>query len=663
MVVDPGDEPGGPSGEPVVGEDEEPASEPEGDEEEGPVYETVVRDRAGNEDPQVRRVEREALERSPGFSLAEALERQPGVHAVTGSRGERAIQIRGFEQRQIFIVIDGVPAYLPYDGLLDLGKIPAELIQDVVLLRGPSSLRYGPGGMGGTLSIRTRRPGQGPLLSLRYELGRGLHFRSSVLHTYRVGRVAWLVGYGFEHRQALPLSSLFDPTGVEDGGDREQSDRLLQHVVGRLRVNLSPGSWLEATAWHIEGEWGIPPSVAHDDPRFWRATVWRATVATLSHRWIPTEGLVMQEQLFVGLLDNLLDRFDDATYSTQESLDAFHSWYHDLTVGGWTRLRWSLPRASLLRVELGARYEQHLGEGTHRETAGGPWAEDDPSRVSRVLILGAVQLESWLSDDFQLTAAVQTEAETALDAAVSPSGDAMMALRYEPPDLPFSMGFSVARRSRLPTLKERFSRGSSAGGREPNPGLRPEVALHLGLDATWQALSWLRLEASGFDAEVRDLIDQVQLGDSTDQFQNIGRARLAGFELLVGLVPLRWLEVELAYRYLYARSLEGEEPGPLAYRPDHQGLLVLRLSPLRRLEISTTLRLVGTQSFQDPESRAWRELGPYLVWDARIEGEPRDGVHLWLQGSNLLDANYQTKYGYPDPGWLIYGGVRLEIDR
>jgi iron complex outermembrane receptor protein len=630
----------------------EPPSEEETRPEEEPDFEVVVRDRAGNEDPQVRRVERSQIERSPGFSLAEALEREPGVFAASGSRGEREIQIRGFEQRQIFIVIDGVPAYMPYDGLLDLGKIPAELIEDVVILRGPSSLRYGPGGMGGTLSIQTRRPGEGPFLSSRFELGRGLHLRTSLLHSARAGRVSWLVGGGFESREALPLSGLFEPTEIEDGGDREQSDRRLWHLVGRLKVDLSPGSWLEATAWYIDGEWGVPPSVVHLDPRFWRVTVWRATVATVSHRWIPAEGLVLQEQVFVGFLDNLLDRYDDASYSSQDATDSFHSWYRDLTAGGWARLRVNLPRASLLRVELGARYERHLAQGDRGEDR----------EVSRVLILGAIQLESWLAESMRLVAAVQTEAETALDVAVAPSADAMLALRYEPEDRPFSLGFSVARRSRLPTLKERFSRASGVGDRLPNPDLQPEAALHLGLDATWQALDWLRLELSVFDAEVRDLIEQVQISGSLDQFQNVSRARLMGAEATLGVAPLRWLEVELAYRYLYARSLGDDQPGPLSSRPDHMARLSLRFRPHRRLEISTALRWVGSQQFQ-LSGDAWGTLGAYLAWDARIEGEPWVGVHIWIAGTNLLDANYQTKYGYPEPGWQLWGGVRMELER
>jgi iron complex outermembrane receptor protein len=399
-------------------------------------------------------------------------------------------------------------------------------------------------------------------------------------------------------------------------------------------------------------------------------TDWRATVATIEHRWLPARGVALQEAVFLGLFDNLLDRFDDATYSTQESSDSFHSWYHDLSAGGWARLRWSLPRGVLLRLEVGARYERHRSE----DDSGGP-----EEGVSRVVILGAGQIEAPLTSDFRLVAALQTEGEAGLEeGGVGPSGDAMLSLRYEPGSrVPYSVGLSVARRSRIPSLRERFSDATGvAGERLPNPNLRPEVALHLGLDASVEPTPWLRVEATAFEAEVRDLIEQVYL-DGFDRFENVFRARLAGVEVGLELSPRPWLDVEIAYQYLYARSLSrAGEPGPLPGRPAHQARAGLRLRPVERLEVSTVLRVVGPQRFA-PSSAAgnwgvsgeadlsdpdlWGTLGAYVAWDARIEGEPRDGIRLWIQATNLLDANFQNRYGYPEPGWQLWVGTRLEI--
>lgn len=617
-------------------------------------FSTEVRSTRLEDDPDQTRISREEIESSPANSVVELLEHEAGLFASAGSRGERRVRIRGFDQRQIYTVIDGVPAYIPYDGQIDLGKIPVELIEDVVVLRGPSSLQYGPGGMAGTLSIRTRQPGHGPLLSTRVEGGRGPHLRLGAAHSAEAGRFSWLLGAGMESREAFPLSAQFAPTASEDGGEREQSDRFLRHLVGRLRFRIDPDSWIEATAWQVVGEWGIPPSTTSSSPRHWRMTEWRTTMATVTHRWMPAPTVMIQEVAFVGLFDNLLDAFDDDTYSSQTGPDAFSSWYHDLTAGGWARARISLPRRTLLRLEVGGRYERHRREDETTIT----------SEVSRAVILGATQVESRLSPETSLTAAFQTEVETGLEATVAPSFDAMMALQWRP-EGPLSLGVSAARRSRTPSLRERYSRSTGeSAGRLPNPSLRSEVARHLGLDGALQPFEWLRLEVALFEAEVVDLIEERWIDEDTNQFQNVARARLAGVEVGLRLEPWAWLEAELGYRYLYARALDEEgRPGPLADRPVHMARLTLTARPLRILEISTRVRLTGPILFEDPESHLWRELGTTLAWDARVEGQPLPGIRLWVQVTNLLDANYQLRWGYPEPGWQIWAGARMELRR
>jgi outer membrane cobalamin receptor len=72
--------------------------------------------------------------------------------------------------------------------------------------------------------------------------------------------------------------------------------------------------------------------------------------------------------------------------------------------------------------------------------------------------------------------------------------------------------------------------------------------------------------------------------------------------------------------------------------------------------------MIGPQQFEGPTSHNWRELGLYFAWAARGEVEPWRGVHGWVQVTNLLDSNYQTQYGYPEPGWQLWAGMRLELE-
>jgi outer membrane cobalamin receptor len=83
------------------------------------------------------------------------------------------------------------------------------------------------------------------------------------------------------------------------------------------------------------------------------------------------------------------------------------------------------------------------------------------------------------------------------------------------------------------------------------------------------------------------------------------------------------------------------------------------LAPWAWLEASALLRVVGAQDYQDPLTRAWGRLGPYAVLDARVEVRPRPFVAVWVRGTNLLDTSYQTEIGFPDPGRVLWVGLKL----
>jgi len=57
-------------------------------------------------------------------TAAEALEQLPGVDVASGGKGEWRVSVRGFTQRQVKLLIDGVPAHESYYSTVDLSMIP-----------------------------------------------------------------------------------------------------------------------------------------------------------------------------------------------------------------------------------------------------------------------------------------------------------------------------------------------------------------------------------------------------------------------------------------------------------------------------------------------------------------------------------------------------------
>ena len=100
----------------------------------------------------------EDIVRAGASTLAEVIEHEVSVGGGSDSRGERPFTVRGFDQRQMAVFIDGVPTTIPYDGMTDLGKLSAGFVEEVTLLAGPDAGIYGPTGLGGALLIDTLSP-------------------------------------------------------------------------------------------------------------------------------------------------------------------------------------------------------------------------------------------------------------------------------------------------------------------------------------------------------------------------------------------------------------------------------------------------------------------------------------------------------------------------
>lgn len=616
-------------------------------------YETRVYGRAPEEGSSVDDIDREYIERQGARDAAQAIEGITSVYASTGARGERTITLRGFGQRQIAVLIDGGPAYIPWDGQMDLAFVPAEAIERITVLKGPAALFFGPNGLGGALNIVTRRPGLGPYAALKLEVtGAGAGENLSGWHSSNTGGIGWSLYAGLNRRAAWPLSERFNPTPNERGGMRDNSDASMWHFGGALRAEVTEEQAISTSILYVDGHKGVPPSTVDPVPRYWRFPVWRLLAGTITHE--ATLGNLETHLTGTGrFFGNTLESYDDRFLMTQNSPRAFTSEYRDWTAGFRGRAKYRIDATPWGPMAFGsmlvAQYDHH-----GQKASGGAKPEGTHSR-SLLTVTG--EAESFFPSGFSLLLGCE------LDAEVPGSGQSPSRLAFGPL---VSLGWAIpqasirltgAKRSRFPTLKERYS--ESFGLRVPNPQLGPESAWHMGLDSAWSPAKWISLEAGFFDAEVFDLIELVALGQGKDQFQNIGRARMLGADITTRLEPHPAISIKAGWAWLYARRSDGSR---LAYRPSHKALAELVLWPLRWLEISTTARLVGPQSFEDPQTRQWRTLGAFVAWDARADFRLHPTTTVWLRVTNVLDAFWQSEYGFPDPGRQVWIGARIAFE-
>ncbi|MFW5739658.1 MAG: TonB-dependent receptor, partial [Myxococcota bacterium] len=313
----------------------------ESDEEPRPLEVVVRGRRPGMRGAYLEKLDRPTLDRLGVTSVAQALDRLPASTSSYGARGERIFSLRGFDQRQILVTLDGVPIQVPYDGQLDLGKFPLGLVQRVTVVKGAGSLLFGPNGLGGAVNIATRRPGTGPALQIATETAPFHAQRMSALASAEGEPIAFLGGVAYENVRYFPMAGSFEPTINEDGGRRDNSDRRSVSGIGKARWRIDDRNELIASAWRLDGRFGVPPGVYDLTRRFWRWTDWHVNTYALAHGY-RDGALTLDETIYYSLVGNTLDIYDDGRYATQLRPQSGSSDYDDRTAGGNVRVSYRL---------------------------------------------------------------------------------------------------------------------------------------------------------------------------------------------------------------------------------------------------------------------------------------------------------------------------------
>lgn len=118
-------------------------------------------------------VGRDEIARAGAQSLAELLQRQPGIQtSMNGGAGATsAVFLRGVNGNQTLVLIDGMRVGSATAGTTALEAIPLDLIDHIEILRGPASSLYGADAIGGVIQVFTRRGDGAPALNASASYG------------------------------------------------------------------------------------------------------------------------------------------------------------------------------------------------------------------------------------------------------------------------------------------------------------------------------------------------------------------------------------------------------------------------------------------------------------------------------------------------------------
>jgi iron complex outermembrane receptor protein len=485
----------------------------------------------------------DSLRIPPSAMFDQAVSRLPFIHVRENSRGEAEISMRGSESRQIAIFVDGVPITLAWDHRADISVVPLTGVERLVLVRGVSSLLYGPNTLGGIVDVgiadaSTAMPRSGTL-RLRSSIdefgGYGLSLAGVAPTTLAGGELLVRGGAGYRSRDGFALGrGTSDPGSSEQGswfGDRElrtNSDFTHYDAFAALRYRRPTGAWVGLTTTGFAAERGVTPELHSDNPRYWRYPSVSRQIAVLSGgtRPLMTPFGAGTVRASVGY-----DRgsFDIDQYDTID--------YTDIT-GSEDGDDRSLTGRVLGTHSLGERGELRVGvtgaSVTHEELLNGT----DAATYRQRLWSAGTEADVGIGATGLLTAGIAYDAAATPETGGRPPYEdlSQWGARLGGSVTTFGdevrLHASASRRARFPSLRELYS--SALNQFEPNPDLRPETMNAVEGGVTTRIASF-DLQAVAFHHRLEDAVVRVRLTNPT-RFRRINRdeIRTTGLELLAG---------------------------------------------------------------------------------------------------------------------------------
>ena len=623
----------------------------------------------------------DSLGSTPAPSMEEVMRAMPLVVVRRNSRGEAQPAIRGSDERQIGVFLDGVPLTIGWDHRTDMSIIPLTAAQGVRLIRGLSSVLYGPNTLGGIIEVDIARvPGRlesvTPLtlgMSLDETGGTNVSVNASRLLERDFSQWLVRVGAGFEDRPGITI-----PGGAQNEANLRSkfltgSDNLRLNSDSRridgffaARYLADGGAWASLVTSALDVERGVQPEAHQDDPRLWRypeqTRLFTAFSIGTGMRETGGGGRGdLEASIGVDLGSTRIDQYDSELFSRvvgrEEADDRTISLRleGDHTAGDRGDIRAAAPYADVFHDEIltpgGANsYRQRLWS----LAAESEWRLGGSGRTR--LSLGTV-----------------------VDGADTPeSGDKAPLGRLT--QYGFRLGMSslvseglllhggVSRRARFPSLRELYS--GALGRFEPNPDLVPETLVGAEGGFTLQRTGDIEFQVVGFYQRLNNGIvrTSVTSADGMRRFRRINRDRVrsAGIELLaVGTLGVATLSSDVTLQNVKGMDFDGSEV-ELEYEPSVTGKLGLESALGAGFRASGNFRFVGGQSCENPELGGLQPLGASGSVDfslRRIFRLGSSGGLSRLDASaslrNATDATVYDQCGLPQPGRTLQFQFRV----
>lgn len=568
-----------------------------------------------------------------------------GTKAMKGFN-EESIVFRGLSQDSTLFLIDDIPIYKTINGSVDTQFVGLSSLSSVAINRGEMTTLHGTAPMGGVITLSGRKPTRAfetDIKTMADPLSRSVGVYVGALRdkTYITFSGDTLNSSGFE------LSNHFEPTAIEDGGKRLNSDT--KRVLADLKVGRVLDNSGEVAIRFFRGTstTGVPPYVYQD-----------STTPFLNYERIPdslNSGLYLSYDAprvngwqwkgrFYGdkHMDTLLS-YTDKSYST---LMFSESRYEDYRYGGLLLGEYQLSDTT--RWGMRALAENNI----HNHHDG-----SDPVRTYEALTTSfSTTLATQLMSDLEGTLALGYERLTPTKTYQWPnptdpnknelrsplSAPTWQVATFYTIDPKTTFNFSVGSKVKIPSLNQFFP---FMPWENSNTNLKHERSL--AWDMAWERhfqKSLLRIGGFWYN-----ITDKIAYDTITSTNSNIDKATIRGIELTSNVELNPYNRMIVRYAFTDAQDNKGYL---LDNTPPHRASLSYRWEPYRNWALDTLINYSSTSTFHDGQTSA-QHLNPFATADMKLSYIK--GTATMIAGiRNITDSNYQSSWGYPQAGRTPY---------
>ena len=628
----------------------------------------------------VTNVTAQDIENSSSQNVAEALRYTPGVfiQPAGSQRGEPSIGIRGYSTTHIGLFIDGIPVHSVYDRQTDWAQFSTFGISEINVSKGYTSPVYGMNTLGGAVNIVTSKPKDKLELAGGYTFVSNNENRAFSQVGSNMGKYYFQLGYAYTDRDSYNLSNRFTPTAYQDKGEKRNSYYKNHTLRAKLGFEPNENHEYSLNLIYQKGEKGGMYN-ANTGGNFWKWPHYDKITAYVLGNSRFNDMISLNSRIYYDRFYNELEALGRLQAGGGIGNGGFRglSIYDDYALGIIETLSVDFDEDKSLKVGINLKNDNINHTDKPLPGASGTNDNDKINDLSTSLFAEYAQRVNSLfrfvvngsydRNDLLSTKFTNPNTDTGLKHM---QGWTLQGIAYLSPTDWSTIYANIGKKSKLPTLKDRFSQ--TWGQRVRNPNIMPESALNyeLGFKLDYESTHF---SIAAFYNNINNMLIAAAMPDGSCS-ANTGCVRLenakegyaygAEVSLKQGFLDEKIVfNVNYTYTEKKTTNTKGSSYGVDGSRildyPNHIANANLVISPIKQFDFIANAIFQSKQWYVS--NGIYAQNNDIFLLDVKLNYRPIQSLQFSLGAYNLLDRNYYYDSGYYQAGRRILAGVEYKF--